>query len=66
MALTASRASAVDDNLFDFIRSQSVQQGGSTLAPGEIPNVLDHIEGGTGIFGSLARVSHETFVRPNR
>lgn len=55
-------ANALDDNMFDFIRSQSVQQGGSTLAPGEIPNVIDHIEGGTGIFGSLARSSYEVVV----
>jgi len=48
-------ANALDDNLYDFIRSHSVQQGGSTLSPGEIPNVLTHIEGGRGVFGSYAR-----------
>lgn len=48
-------ANALDDNLYDFIRSQTVQQGGSTLSPGEIPNVLTHIEGGRGVFGSYAR-----------
>ena len=51
------RMNAIDDNLFDFVRSQNVQQGGSTLAPGEIPDVIDHIEGGTGVFGSYARVA---------
>ena len=55
-------ANALDDNMFDFIRSQTVQQGGSTLAPGEIPNVIDRIEGGTGIFGSLARSSYEVLI----
>ena len=55
-------ANALDDNMFDFIRSQSVQQGGSTLAPGEIPNVIDRVEGGTGIFGSLARSSYEVLI----
>ena len=55
-------ANALDDNMFDFIRTQTVQQGGSTLAPGEIPNVIDHIEGGTGIFGSLARSSYEVLI----
>ena len=55
-------ANALDDNMFDFIRSQTVQQGGSTLAPGEIPNVIDRIEGGTGIFGSLARSSYEVVI----
>lgn len=54
--------SAIDDNLYDFVRSQSVQQGGSTLPPGEIPNVLEHIEGGRGIFGSYARASVQVFV----
>ena len=55
-------ANALDDNLFDFIRSQSVQQGGSTLSPGEIPNVIDRVEGGTGVFGSLARSSYDVLI----
>lgn len=55
----------VDDNVYDFLRSQAVQQGGSTLPPGEIPNVIDNIDGGTGVFGSYARVSHPiTVLRP--
>jgi hypothetical protein len=45
----------LDTNLFDFLRTQSVQQGGSTLPPGEIPNVIDNVIGGTGVFGSMAR-----------
>ncbi len=49
--------SAIDNGIFDFMRYQQVQQGGSTLSPGEIPNVLDHIEGGRGVFGSMSRVS---------
>ncbi len=49
--------SAIDDNLFDIIRSQNIQQGGSTFAPGEIPNIIDRVDGGTGIFGSYARVT---------
>ena len=55
-------ASGLDDNLFDFIRSQIIQQGGSTLAPGEIPNVIEHVEGGTGIFGSFARVTYWFYI----
>lgn len=55
--------SAVDDNLFDFLRTQEAQQGG--LAPGEIPNVRDPIEGGTGIFGSYARATQPVqILRP--
>jgi hypothetical protein len=56
-------ASSIDDNLYDFLRSQFVQQGGSTFAPGEIPNVIEHVEGGTGIFGSLSRVSAQVEIR---
>ncbi len=59
-------ASALDDNLFDFIRTQSVQQGGSTLSPGEIPNVIEHIDGGTGVFGSYARSSFVVNIVPNQ
>lgn len=54
--------STLDDNLYDFIRSQSIQQGGSTLPPGEIPNVLERVEGGRGVFGSYARASTAFYV----
>lgn len=58
--------SVVDENYYDFRRTADVQQGGSTLAPGEIPNVLDHVDGGTGIFGSFARASTRLYVaRPS-
>ena len=56
-------ANALDDNMFDFIRSQEVQQGGGNLAPGEIPNVINHVENGNGIFGSLSRSSFEVFIQ---
>ena len=46
---------APDENYYDLVRTQEAQQGG--LSPGEIPNVIDRIEGGTGIFGSLSRTS---------
>ncbi len=54
------RISALDDNLYDFLRSESVQQGGQS--PGEIPNVLDRVEGGTGIFGSYATIARDVEV----
>ena len=57
-------ASALDDNLFDFIRSQSIQEGGSGLSPGEITNIVDYVEGGTGLFGSLARITHDVHLLP--
>ncbi|MFW5972852.1 MAG: DUF4249 family protein [Bacteroidota bacterium] len=55
---------AIDDNLYDFYRSQSIQQGGGTLPPGEIPGVINHIEGGAGIFGSYATASYSLIVVP--
>lgn len=58
-------AQAIDDNMLDFIRSLQVQQGGSTLSPGEIPNVLDHVEGGSGLFASYAMMSYEVFIERN-
>lgn len=58
-------ANALDDNLYDFIRSQSVQQGGSTFSPGEIPNPLERVNGAHGVFGSYATLSFNLVVRPN-
>ncbi len=56
---------AIDENLLDFVRSHRVQQGGSTLAPGEIPNAINHVEGGLGVFGSYARAQIEVqLLRP--
>ena len=57
-------ASALDDNLFDFIRSQAIQEGGSGLSPGEVTNIVDYVEGGTGFFGSLARITHDVHLLP--
>ncbi len=56
------RSNALDDNLYDFVRSQAVQQGGSTFAPGEIPNIIDRVDGGTGIFGSYSVVETEVYL----
>jgi hypothetical protein len=54
---------AADDNIFDFVRSRDIQTRGSTLSPGEILAIVDHVEGGTGIFGSYARVNLDSFVK---
>lgn len=60
-----STTNAVDDNLYDFVRTQNAQQGGG-FTPGTIPNVIEHVEGGTGVFGSLARQSYGVFIaRPS-
>ncbi|MDZ7771911.1 MAG: DUF4249 domain-containing protein [Balneolaceae bacterium] len=58
-------ASAIDDNMYDFLRSQSVQTGGSTLPPGEVQNVRYHVEGGIGIFGSLATDTVSIYIVRN-
>lgn len=54
-------ASAIDDNLFDFKRSQ---QGGGMTSPGEMDNIINHVEGGRGIFGSMASDRFVVFVKP--
>lgn len=56
-------ANTIDDNVYDFVRSQQVQLGGSTLSPGEIQNVIYHVEGGIGVFGSLASDTVKTYVK---
>lgn len=53
---------AIDDNLYDFIRSHDTQSGGSTLSPGEIQNIRYNVEGGIGIFGSMASDTIGTFI----
>tara|TARA_Y100001935_G_scaffold93147_1_gene77427 strand:- start:42280 stop:43176 length:897 start_codon:yes stop_codon:yes gene_type:complete len=56
-------ASTIDDNLYDYIRTEEVQLGGSTLSPGEIQNVLTHVKGGIGLFASIASDTVETYIR---
>jgi hypothetical protein len=53
---------ALGDNYYDFVRSQNVQQGGSTFSPGAIPNVIERVEGGTGLFGSYAGATYRLRV----
>ncbi|MCH8557990.1 MAG: DUF4249 domain-containing protein [Balneolia bacterium] len=54
---------SIDTNLYDYIRSQSIQLGGpSTLSPGQIENVLWNVEGGIGIFGSRTGIVSEIEV----
>lgn len=56
---------SVDQNLADVIRSQEVQLGGSTLSPGEIPNLVYNMDGGIGVFGSISTDTVRTnFLRP--
>jgi hypothetical protein len=56
------KATAIDDNMYDYIRSLQIQGGGSTLSPGEIENVISNVVGGIGLFGSYAEVSVDVRV----
>lgn len=58
------RISVVDDNYYDYIRSQQLQQGGFGFSPGEIPNVITNVEGATGLFGSFAQQEFDVYVLP--
>ena len=56
---------SVDPNLADLARSEELQLGGSTLPPGEIPNLIYNVNGGIGVFGSISTDTLVTnFVRP--
>ena len=53
-------ANAIDDNLYDFLRSQG---SGGTGSPGDLQNLIDHVDGGRGVFGSMARDQVTVFVQ---
>lgn len=55
---------SIDDNAYDFFRSQPVQAGGGagSLSPGEIQNIIYHMEGGIGLFGSMSVLDIEVMV----
>ncbi|MDI6401716.1 DUF4249 family protein [Balneolaceae bacterium ANBcel3] len=57
-------AYSIDDNTYDFFRSLPfhIGDGGSLLSPGEIQNVIYHVEGGIGIFGSMSSVEAEVYL----
>lgn len=54
---------ALDDATYDFLRSRNAQFSPTSLAPGEIQDVLSNVENGAGVFGSFARVSAEVFIQ---
>lgn len=55
-------AQAVDDALYDFIRSRDAQFSPTTLSPGEIPEALTNLSHAVGVFGSVARASVEVYI----
>jgi hypothetical protein len=63
----ASTIHVIDDNLYDLFRSQQAQSTGgqgASLGPGEIPNVIEHVKGGTGVFASYVQATAEVQVQP--
>lgn len=58
-------ANTIDDNIYDFLRSEGTQFGGGTISPGEIYDIIDHIEGGTGVFGSYYKVETPVYIKKN-
>lgn len=54
----------LDDALIDFLETQTLQFAPTTLSPGEIPNIISNVEGGLGVFGSVAQVRVQTTVIP--
>ena len=60
-----SAVHVIDDNLYDLVRSQQAQSPGGQggLGPGEIPNVIEYVEGGTGVFGSYVRATREVSIQ---
>ncbi len=59
---TRITTNAIDDAMYNFIRTKDVQLGGSTLSPGEINNVATNVTNGIGVFGSYARSSVEVII----
>ncbi|GAB5534339.1 MAG: DUF4249 domain-containing protein [Rubricoccaceae bacterium] len=55
---------ALDEALIDFLETQSLQFAPTTLSPGEIPNIVSNVDGGLGVFGSVAQVRVQTTVIP--
>lgn len=53
---------AIDDNLYDFWRFNSMLTHEMVSAPGEIQNIRYHINGGIGIFGSMASDTNRVFI----
>lgn len=59
----ALTATALDDALVNFFQTQAIQFVPTTLSPGEIAEVVTNVENGLGVFGAVAQVENEVFVR---
>ncbi|WP_234569365.1 DUF4249 family protein [Rhodohalobacter sp. 614A] len=56
--------SAIDDNIYDYMRSSDDITAGTTLGSTSVQNVKYNVTGGIGIFGSLARVTKRVEITP--
>lgn len=56
-------ANAIDDNMYNFLRSQNVQTGGIGFIPGDIQNIRYNVTGGIGIFGSMSSDTNRVFIK---
>ena len=54
---------SIDKNLHDFLRSQMVQQEVGSVSPGEIYNVITHVDGALGIFGSMTADTASVYLK---
>lgn len=52
---------ALGDNLYDYIRSISAQK--QNAGPGGFTGVIDHVDGGTGVFGGLAQAEQRVVIQ---
>jgi len=56
---------AIDDNLYNYIRSQDGFTKGTTWANGKVQNTRYNIKGGIGIFGSMASTMQQITIMEN-
>ena len=53
---------AIDNNIYDYYRSQDVQTGVTSQPPGHIDNIISNVDGGHGLFGGMSVVRFEIYV----
>ncbi len=53
----------IDTNLYDFIRSSNTSDENKQLSSGYINEIIYHIDGGIGIFGSMSRDSLMVYIK---
>lgn len=58
----AVMVNVIDKNLYDFLRSVNTSDSNKQLASGYLNEIIYHIDGGIGIFGSMARDSALIYV----